>query len=108
MAHRTPSKPILSLRSLSEVCGKDFFNSGIASAQCPVSASFAPRSGTEEESAVAEGFLATWACATAAISARRKPVGIVFKRSLINKKKAGTLSACLRYSTLGLGLVVEL
>src|ERR1700682_373023 len=66
MAHRTASKPILSLRSLPEVCGKDFFNNGSAAAQWPVSASFAPRSAIEGESAVVAAFLAVWALVLAA------------------------------------------
>src|SRR5260370_39465413 len=100
MAHRHPSKPILILRFLFEVCGKDFFNNGIASAQCPVSASFAPRSAAEESPAVA-GFLATWALVPGAISARRKLVRIVFKRSRINKKEDRHSSRLPSYSTSG-------
>src|SRR5215470_16071876 len=108
MAHRTASKPILSLRSLSEVCGKDFFNRGSASAQWPLSASFAARSVIAVESADVAGFLATWAWVTGAIRTSRRLVKIVLKRWRIKKKK-GRHSSCLpSQSTLRLRLEEEL
>src|SRR5205809_5846282 len=108
MAQRTASKPILSLRSLFEACGKDFFNNGMASAQCPVSASFAPWSATADESGVVVAFLATCACVAVAINARRKPARIVPKRSLIKQKEGRPCSCLPSNCTLALGLVVEL
>src|SRR6266853_1911911 len=94
MAHRTASKPTLSLSSLSEVPGKDLFNSGNASEQWPVSASFAPRSASAEESEVVGVFLATWAAVAIATDAKKKLTRIVLKSSRINKKE-GRHSSCL-------------
>src|SRR5690242_7424470 len=101
MAQRTASNPILSLSSLFEVSGKDFFNNGIASAQCPVSASFAPRSAAKEGSAVVAAFFVTCDRVGVTTTARRKAIRIVLKRSLINKKKGGTPRACLPILHLG-------
>src|SRR5713101_7626979 len=99
MAHRTASKPTLSLSSLSEVPGKDLFNSGNASTQWPVSASFAPRSATAEGSEVVGVFLATWAAAAIATDAKKKLTRIALMSSCIIKKKASTPRACLQVYT---------
>src|SRR5262245_58592068 len=108
MAHRTASKPALSLRSLSEICGKDFFSNGRASSQWPVSASFAPRSPSEEGEVVGAVLLATWAGASGASVARRRAGRIVFERSLIDKKGRQTLPCLPSQFTLRLKLEEEL